>query len=606
MYLPNISEEGISKAFIDQWLGYNHNYKVGDGEFFDSNNLSSDQFPLLSPRKARTNLTNLTEEGDDLPVMRGVIQVGTDIWALWDKYLWNISTDIQTDISDILDGDYTSEQTLLVMGSYLLMFPLKAYINLNDLTDMGLMEAEFEAPENITITYTPCSLSGAALQNLTVASTSPATPAHGDYWICTATDKEGLYCWNDYQSEWEAVAVSYIKIGIPGATLTDYFEEGDAVFLNTNLPDINEGSVIQVLDDEYMVVIGFMDQASASQSTSSSWTLTAKRKLPHLDVVCCDKNRVWGCHYGYDSSTHKVVNEIYASKLGDFKNWYVYSGLSTDSYALTIGDMGEFTGAISFQGYPHFFKEDKIYKIYGSYPAEYQLVQMDAEGVQKGSEKSLVVIGQYLLYKGVSDVCVFDGSRPVAISIPLSREDMFYDAVAGGCLNKYYVIMETTAGAKRMFVYDLQYGMWEKEEPIAAFQFTRSVDGQLYAASAYNIWGLGTRNNAAYANESALDEEWVEWSAETGELGYSTPNKKYVSHIAIRAFIPTRSEFKVEISYDDRPYDEVGVLRGNSDIGSQTLAFAPFRCDHYRIRFSGHGECRVYSMSTTTEYGSEE
>ena len=119
MYLPNISEEGISKAFIDQWLGYNHNYKVGDGEFFDSNNLSSDQFPLLSPRKVRTNLTNLTEEGDDLPVMRGVIQVGTDIWALWDKYLWNISTDIQTDISDILDGDYTSEQTLLVMGSYL-------------------------------------------------------------------------------------------------------------------------------------------------------------------------------------------------------------------------------------------------------------------------------------------------------------------------------------------------------------------------------------------------------------------------------------------------------------------------------------------------------
>jgi len=606
MYYPRIDESGNSRNMIDTFLGYNHNYKTDLGEFYDMENLSSDQYPLLSPRKVRANLTNLPEDDNSVKHFRGILQVGDTIYVLFNEYLWNLSTDIKTDLTDIMGGDIESEQTMLVMGSYLLLFPLKAYVNLNDLEDMGMMEADFAAPEGVTVTYSPCSLSGADLQNLVVADNAPESPAHGDYWICTREETQGLYYYNSYKSEWEAVATGYIKISIPGANLTQYFEEGDAVFLNTKLSDINEGSVIQKLDNEYMVVIGFMTAATDSETTSSAWTLTAKRKLPKLDAVCTDKNRVWGCHYGYDNSTHKVVNEIYASKLGDFKNWYVYQGLSTDSYALTVGDLGDFTGCISYQGYPHFFKENKIYKIYGSYPAEYQLVQMDAEGVQRGSSKSLVVLGDYLLYKGISDVCVFDGSRPAAISRPLSRETLFYDAVAGGCQNKYYISMETEKGAKRLFVYDLQHGLWEKESELLAVQFTKSIDGQLYAMCADNVYGIGSRNNSIYTQEQVLDEEWTEFYAETGEMGYESPDHSYVSRITLRAFIPTRSELRVEISYDDRPYDTVGTLRGHSEISSQSLPFAPLRCDHFKIKISGHGDVRVYSMALTIERGSEE
>jgi len=604
MYYPSLDYDGNTRGMVDTFLGYNHNYKIEDGEFYDMENLSSDQYPLMSVRKVRTNLTNL--EADEDAVMRGILQVGDDIYVLYDKYLWNLSTDIKTDLSSLMDGDLESEQTMLVMGSYLLFFPMKAYVNLNDLTEMGMMEAEFKAAASTTITYTPCSVSGAALQNLVADEEAPATPNQGDYWICTQAGLEGLYIYNSYKSEWEAVATGYIKISIPGAHLTDYFQEGDAVFLNTKLPDINNGSVIQALDDEYMVVIGFMDDTTDSETTSASWTLTAKRKLPKLDMVCINKNRVWGCHYGYDSNTHEVVNEIYASKLGDFKNWYVYQGLATDAYAMTIGDIGEFTGCISFQGYPHFFKEDKLYKIYGSYPSEYQMVQMDAEGVQKGSHKSLVVLGDYLLYKGVSDVCVFDGSRPVSISMNLSRDAIFYDAVAGGCLNKYYIYMETDAGGKRLFVYDMQHAIWEKEEAFPVMQFTKTIDGQLYAMTSDNVWGMGSRNNSVYTQEQALDEEWVEWFAESGEMGYQSPDKKYVGRITIRAFIPSRSEMRIEISYDDRPYDEIAVMRGNSDIASQSYAFNPFRCDHYKLKLSGHGDVRVYSIASTIELGSEE
>ncbi len=609
MYYPKLNEEGNSRSMIDRWYGYNHNYRINAGEFFDMENMSSDQYPLATCRKLRTALTKVDEK-DTEPFMRGVTLVNNNVWCLIGTDLVNMSTQMEYDLSSIMDEDdedHKTKQKMLVMGSYLVIFPLKIYVNLNDLVEMGKLESTFEVDTvGVTISYAPCSLSGAALQNLSVSSTAPNSPSHGDYWICTETDKEGLYYYNGYKSEWEAVATSYIKISIPGAKLTDYFEEGDAVFMNTKLPDINEGSVIQKLDDTYMVVIGFMDQATDSQTTSGSWTFEAERRVPDMDYVCMDKNRIWGCHYGYNSTAGKTVNEIYASKMGDFKNWYVYQGLSTDSYAVTVGEIGQFTGCISFQGYPHFFKENMIYKIFGDYPAEYHLNEYHGLGVQEGSGESLAIVGDTLFYKGVSDVVAYDGSSPVAISQALSRTDMYYDAIGGGCQNKYYVEMQTEAGGHRLFVYDTQYGIWEKETSMNLLEFTVSQDGQLYAITEHNLYGLGAENNAVYVREEALKEEWVDWFAETGELGYEYPDYKYVSRITLRAYVPIRSEIEVQISYDDAPYTPVGILRGHDDITTQSLAFTPLRCDHFKIKMEGHGECRIYSLAFTMEFGSEE
>ena len=63
-------------------------------------------------------------------------------------------------------------------------------------------------------------------------------------------------------------------------------------------------------------------------------------------------NRLWGCKYGLVDG--ETVNEIYASKLGDFKNWNCFAGLSTDSYAAARGSDGPFTGAADYLGQPRF------------------------------------------------------------------------------------------------------------------------------------------------------------------------------------------------------------------------------------------------------------
>lgn len=606
MYYPQTPDNGNTRSMIDTWLGFNHNPKINRGEFYDMENLSSDAYPLLTPRKIRTNLTNISEDIVGAQSNRGIIQDGETLWVLQGTDLWNLSENIREDLSELMDEDtHTSLQTLLIMGAYLLIWPLQIYINLNDFTDKGVLGSKFICPEGKTITYTPCNIVGSALQNLEVSDTEPENASSGDYWICTNPDKQGLYIYNEYLSTFEAVPTSYIKIEIPGIDLGDYFSEGDAVFMNSTVSDINEGSIIQKIEDGYIVVIGMLTQATVTETTTSAWTLTMERKIPHMDYICACDNRLWGCKYGYDASTRSVINEIYASKLGDFKNFYVFNGLSTDSYSLTIGDLGQFTGCVAFQGYPTFFKENHIYKIYGSAPSSYQLVANSALGVQAGSSRSLAIVGDYLFYKSVSDVCIYDGSTPVSISRPLSREQ-FYDAVAGGCQNKYYISMENKGAKRFLFVYDTQLGIWEKESTIPVLGFTTSIEGQLYALTLHNVWGLGLEDNSVYTREECLGEEWVDWYAETGEMGYEYVDYKYVSRLSLRAYVPFRSELLIQISYDDRPFEEVGCLRGSDNIGTQSLAFNPFRCDHFRIRLSGHGDCKIYSLAITLDTGSEE
>ena len=312
---------------------------------------------------------------------------------------------------------------------------------------------------------------------------------------------------------------------------------------------------------------------------------------------------MWGCYYGYVDG--KMVNEIYASELGDFKNWYTYQGLASDSYAVTVGVPEEWTGCISYQGYPTFFKENAIIRIFGSMPSQYQVNQINARGVQLGSSKSLAIVDEYLVYKSASDICVFDGSSPRTISEPLGRQTPYYDAVGGGCLNKYLVSLQNVKGARRFFVYDFKTGIWMKESKLDVLQFTNTENGQIYAATETDIYGLGNTENMAFTNQ-LVTEEWVNWFAETGEMGYEYPDYKYVDRITIRAYIPHTSELKVSISYDDSPYQEVGVLRGDSDIRTQSLGFAPFRCDHYKIKFEGHGDVVIYTMTVTLDTESEE
>lgn len=589
MYYQKIKERNNPRNMIDTWLGLNHNHKIGQGEFYNVMNTSTRAFPLLTCRNKRYELS----QGN----FRGIKMVDGTIYVLDGKSLVQKGlNDVEIDLSDYLDDD-ESEQTLLNMGGYMIIHPANVYVNLNDYEDKGKMGAEVSA--NTTVNYSVCTVEGGQLQNLKASFLAPENAQNGDYWLCNDPEKAGLYMYVGYQSAWQPIAVSYIKIESEDIDFS-VFSVGDGIVMNTKYQDINNGSVITSIGDDYIIVIGLMNKVTDTETKEFKF----ERRIPKMDYVCVDKNRMWGCHYGYDSKTRSVINEIYASKLGDFKNFYVYSGITTDSYAVTVGEQGAFTGCISYQGCPIFFKENKVYKIYGDYPSNYSVNDTTLEGVQNGSGKSLAVCGEYLIYKGTNSVCMYDGSWATPISNALGKNEIYFGAVGGCCNNKYYMTCEKDN--YYMFVYDVENGIWTREDYIPINAFSESVNGQLYAITDHILYGLGEHTNQIYLKENILDEEWVDWVAETGEMGFETPDYKYVSRITLRAYIPVRSEIQVELSYDDRPYDVIGTFRGADNIISQSLAFAPFRCDHYKIKFSGHGESRIYSLAITLETESEE
>lgn len=590
MFYPRLEEGNNTRTLIDSWYGYNHNYKIGRGEFFDMENMSSDQYPLLVPRHVRP----LLKKGENI---HGLLYSDNNLAYLDGTTLYYSLSSY--DLSDLMEEPETW-QTLIRFGAYILIFPSNVYINVYDPTDRGTLEDTYIAEEGNEITYSICNSEGEGFDNIVASDDSPSDPTDGMYWLKTSAD-QGLYVWN--KDTWVPVATCYIRIEIPGADLTTHFSEGDVVRMNTTLDDINDGSIIQAMDDEYLVVIGIMDEVTKTAHCTDAWKLTIKRKIPQLDYVCADKNRIWGCHYGYQIGG--MINEIYCSKLGDFKNWYSYAGLSTDSYSVSVGVPGEFTGCISYQGYPTFFKENAIFKVYGTMPSQYQIVQSDQRGVQQGSYRSLAIVDEYLVYKSPSDICVYDGSSPVSISENLGREELFYDAVGGGCLNKYRVVMENAKGKKYYFVYDFKTGIWEKEDPVKFEMFSATENGQIYGATKEEIYGLGSTDNIAFT-DMLVGEEYVEWFCQTGEMGYEYVDYKYVNRITIRAYVPYRSELEVMIAYDDRDFERVSIVRGKESIDSVSLSFAPFRCDHFRIKLRGHGECRIYSMAISLETGSEE
>ncbi len=154
--------------------------------------------------------------------------------------------------------------------------------------------------------------------------------------------------------------------------------------------------------------------------------VTAQRRVPDLDWLTEHNNRVWGC-----SSTENV---IYACKLGDATNWFSYRGTAADSYAVTVGSDGAFTGAATCMGYVLFFKENGLHKLYGTKPSDYQMSSIQCSGVAKGAHQSLCVINETLYYLSMDGVMAWDGSLPTKVSASLDETAMsrVTRAAAGG------------------------------------------------------------------------------------------------------------------------------------------------------------------------------
>lgn len=293
-----------------------------------------------------------------------------------------------------------------------------------------------------------------------------------------------------------------------------------------------------------------------------------------------------------------ALNEIYACKLGDFKNWNTFMGLSTDSYTVSVGTDGKFTGCATLKGNPLFFKEGCVHKISGSVPSGFMMNTTMCRGIQEGSEKSAVVVGEYLYYKSRTGVMQYDGSTPTAISASLGTE-VYHNAVAGAIGNKYYISMKDSNNKYSMFVWYADRGLWLREDDTDAICFTAHEDS-LYCIdrSTGNLIDLtGTATGTV--------EDTFVWDATFGVFGYEYQDQKYLSRFNIRMQLMDKTTVRMYIQYDsDGVWHDEGMMRGK---GTQTfmVPVIPRRCDHCQIRLTGTGDAKVFSIARIYEDGSD-
>lgn len=342
-------------------------------------------------------------------------------------------------------------------------------------------------------------------------------------------------------------------------------------------------------------LFGLAPFAAVCSAIGYTATLEVESMFPKMDYVIESQNRLWGCRYGANVNG-KLVNEIYASALGDFRKWYTFAGVSTDSYAASVGLPGSFTGAVNYRGYPLFFKENVMFKVYGDYPENYQIVSDPSMGVQKGCDKSLFVLSNVLYYRSPDGLFAYNGSTNERIDAVLGNEH-YTDVACCGTGSKLWVSMtgerEDHSG---LYVCDTEKGLWHKEDGVIAQHMVR-FENDVYIAD--DTDRLFTVNGSV----GDVEKDEVRFFAETGVIGYSTPDSKYVSRFALRVAVPHDGSLQIFVEYDSaNVWEFKGSIEGNG-MGTFTVPVVPRRCDHFRIRLAGKGDCRIFGFSKVLEEG---
>jgi hypothetical protein len=600
MKLSKLNEIPSTRNMIDVFRGYNHNLRIGEGEFYDMKNLTSSNYPVLSPRPKR-GIYSSPKKPTGLIAKDALCYVdGEDFYI--NEY-------------KIPMGLNNEPKSLVSMGAYVIIMPDKKWINTvanedDGAFEWGKIEATFDTSANTS--FTLCKLDGSEydipIEN--IGATEPPLPkdAEGNdkeehdnltLWIDTSSTPHVLKQYSATHSTWTSVATTYIKISSPG--IGKPFAEGDGVTISgidiEALSDLNSTTIVWAKGDDYIVVTGILEKV---ESTGAIITVT--RRMPIMDFIVESGNRLWGCKYGF-AVNGQVVNEIYASKLGDFKNWNSFAGISTDSYAASVGTDGQFTGAITHLGYPIFFKENCMHKVYGNYPANFQIQTTACRGVQKGCHKSLAIVNETLFYKSRSSVCAYDGSLPMEISSALG--DVAYsDAVAGSLGNKYYISMKDENEEYSLFVYDTSKGMWHREDDTQATAFCNCRGNLYYIDYADNqIKAVHEITNPKGNYET--EDKMIKWSATTGIMGTDSPDKKYISRLVVRLLLEVGSTVRFLAEYDSSGEFEHLFTMSGTKLQTFSIPIKPKRCDHLRLRIDGEGMAKIFSITKTIEQGSD-
>ena len=576
---PYLQQRGRNRSITTDFRGLNLSQGIGDGEWAWMQNMDTREYPAVARRQKRVHVATLNKPNG---------LCATDRLCFVDGVKFYYNGFYYGDVED-------SEKTLVPMGAKIAIFPDK---KLFDTTTLSFTDMEQKNVSSGTVRVTLAKGDGTPYGEYTEGDTAPENPENGQLWLDTSGDAPVMKTWSEAQGLWVAEATTYVLVSATG------LGQGLKALDGVTVSGLEEGGlngdwILTDAGPDYILFTGILQKA-----LTQAGEVRVERTCPEMDFVVEKDNRLWGC----SSADH----EIYCCKLGDPTNWRAYQGVATDSYAVTVGTPGPFTGAAVSGSAVIFFKENCLHRVYGTQPSNFTVYVDNLRGMQQGCHKSAVRVNEYLYYKSVFDVCVYADSEVAGISAALGTES-YKNAVVGVCGSRLYLSMEDQEGAWQLLVYDTAAGVWTREDGTHALGFASCLtetfmlraDGELYALlpGEYNkdFFMVGS-DYTVYAQEET-DEE-VSWELRTGEILRELPDHKYIGKIQLYLELGPGARAEVALRRDGGAWEKVQELSGG-DQRRCTLPIYPRRCDRMEIRLTGVGHARLVNWSKYVGYGSE-
>lgn len=628
MALPSLYSISTGKSIQTAFGGLNESYACAEAEFTEMKNFSSRGYPALQTRTPRRTMRAMGRCNGMYHLNGLLLCEGTTL-----RYTEDSEDDVATAAAGgeiVLENAVTdSEKIMIGMGTKILIWPDAKSFD----TATGKLEALSAAwSQTGTVTIAPCDAGGKTYTVSSVGTTEPSGPADGTLFLKqNSSSSKWAYVnvleqYDAKSGKWAEILLNSVKMTLPGLAAAG-FKKGDTITVE-QVPGLVEeylaegvnGEVtIEQMDGDSIVLTGspkteraryygsftvtaggttWKSMNGSESATVGGTTITARRRVPRLEYVTENANRVWGCN--------SEENVIYSCKLGDPTNWYSYRGIASDSYAVNVGSDGPFTGAATCMGYVLFFKENCLHKLYGSRPADYQLVSVQCRGVAKQASKSMCVLAEVLYYLSPDGVMAWDGSLPVKISGGLDNTWLMnVRGAVGGVLDTRYYLHLRVPGRNetRLLVYDTERRLWHEEDTAAEENASGwamcSTGRQLYQWDGVNLWATEPEREADRDTDTAKAnlEQKVSFEAVSGDIGLNIPADKYINRVFLRVDALTYSVVELQASYEGGAWETLGQAAVLNKYTRVNLPFVPERHDTMRLRIKGTGQIAVRSIA---------
>lgn len=582
-YMQNISNP--AKKYIINFGGLNYTDNFQEGELETAENFTTQRSPNLASRKQ---------------YFRGYLDPTdgrrTDgIWSDGEIFAsWEVNKIGNTTASYITFKTHNAEAV-----------QIPSLDVLGGINDIGLKNIEFVRINNKLTVFTDGSESQFNTSNLISPYTINLDPDEDIHlWESTSCVGEGTaeifpggsFIRMGMDTSWLGGSATAEQGGIcnykAGDTVAIYVAAGsgaDAVYFeNPDFYGVLSSDAITV--SELGTTIAFttkvFEAIADTENITTQWVRVEKITPDGLYFPTAINNRIWAVK----------GNKIYASALGEPSRWESFEGVASDSYQVGVDSSREFTGLSEYNSNPIIFKEDIIYRIYGSVPSNFSLQKIDAPGVMEGCSKSIQKINEVIYYKGRRGIYRYAGGTPQCISDSLGDLSEYGAAVSGSDDRFYYLSMMKKSEDDRVYyIYDTQTGIWQKEDGGGNITSFASWGGVLYFfdQDGYNIY---SREQDPEKDLTEPNDSTVPWNVTFKPFNETVNERKVYSRIYIRLELGSGSWATVSVKHDSKPWQEVETVRGDETLSTTVIPIRLKKCDKFTIKIEGKGDVCLKSL----------